>query len=144
MTTPMARSVRRRAGETVERDAVHQGPAAAGTAVVTGGGSLAAPYVIHAIGVGHDLVADAGRLEAALGAAFDAAARLGLRRLALAPIGTERGVFTPDEAAALLVGVLLRRADAGDPLPASLVVATTNPAELSALRSALLPIGSAG
>ena len=144
MTTPVARAVKRRAGDSVEADAVQQGPAAAGSVVVTGGGSLAVPYVIHAIGVGHDLRADGDRLEQALGAAFDAAGRLGLRRLAIVPVGTERGVFEPEEAAAHLVAVLERRAAAGEPLPTSMVVTTTSAAELAALRILLLPIGSTG
>ena len=44
MTNPVAAAVKRLAGEEVERAAVTQGPVAPGTAVVTGGGRLAAPY----------------------------------------------------------------------------------------------------
>ena len=66
MTNPAARTVRRVAGEAVEREAVEQGPAAPGVAVVTQAGSLAAAYVIHAIGVGHDRVADPVRLASAI------------------------------------------------------------------------------
>ena len=66
MTAGAAASVRRHGGEEIERDAVDQGPAEAGTAVVTQAGSLAAAYVIHAIGVGHDRLPDRERLSSAI------------------------------------------------------------------------------
>lgn len=137
MTTPVGRAVRLRAGESVERAAVDQGPVEAGTALVTGGGQLATPYLIHVVGVGHDLKPDAERLARAIDAALQLAARMGLSRLALAPIGTERGVFDPDGAAAALAGVLAARGNAGETLPDSLVVAVTTPAEATAYRAAL-------
>lgn len=142
MTTPVGRSVKLRAGEPIERDAVAQGPVPAGTAVVTGGGGLAAPYIIHVVGVGHDLVADDERLQGAVDAALEQAARLGLHRLALAPIGTERGVFDPERAASAVVKVLGSRAEAGSPLPSRLVIAVGNPAEAAAYRAALMPLGA--
>ena len=54
MTAGAATSVKRHAGDEVERAAVEQGPIAPGTAVATSGGDLPAPYVIHAVAVGHD------------------------------------------------------------------------------------------
>lgn len=143
MTTPLARSLKLRAGETVERDAVSQGPAAAGSAVVTGGGRLAAPYLVHVVAVGHDLVANDDRLRGALDAALDQAARLGLVRLATAPIGTERGVFDAERASALMAEVLVARAERDAPLPATLVVATGSPGEAAAYHAALQPLGAA-
>ncbi|HEX6654687.1 MAG TPA: macro domain-containing protein, partial [Candidatus Limnocylindria bacterium] len=71
MTSPQARSVKRTAGEAVELEAVRQGPVEPGSAVVTAGGNLAAPYLIHAVAVGHELRGDAACLKDALGAAFD-------------------------------------------------------------------------
>ena len=136
MTNPAARGVRRMAGEAVERDAVQQGPVQPGTAVVTGGGDLAASYLIHAVAVGHELQGNRDDLTAALNAAFQIASRLSLVRVAMAPIGVERGVFSPDEAAAALVEVLEERSRAGDPLPASLVIAVSNPIEAAAFSSA--------
>lgn len=142
MTTPVGRAAKLRAGEVVERDAVEQGPVPAGSAVVTGGGELAAAYVIHVVGVGHDLRAVRERLMSAIGSGLDLAARLGLRRLAIAPIGIERGVFEPSQAADALAEVLVRRAQAGQPLPDSLVVAVGGPSEASAFQRALLPLGA--
>lgn len=134
MTAPVARGVKLKAGETVERDAVDQGPVAAGSAVVTGGGVLPAPHIIHAVGVGHDLRADVDRLAAALNATFEIAARMGFRRLAVALIGAERGVFAPEQAAATIAGVIRDRQAADRWLPASIVAVATNPGELAAQR----------
>jgi len=140
MSLPVARAVKRHSGERVERAAVEQGPIEAGSAVVTGGGDLAAPYVIHAVAVGHDLQADADRVRRAIHAALDIAARLGLSRLASAPIGIERGVFTTEEAAGMLAEVLTERARIGTALPTSLVLAVTSPIEAAAYRAALEPL----
>ncbi len=137
MTTRVGRAVRLRSGESVERDAVDQGPVEPGTAVVTGGGDLAAPYVIHVVGVGHDLRPDLERLREAIDAGLQLASRLGLARLAVAPVGTEHGVFDLDQAADALGVVLSARAAAGEALPASLVVAVSGPAEAAAYRAAL-------
>jgi len=142
MTSQSARAVKRIAGESVERDAVEQGPVAAGSAVVTGGGGLASGYVIHTVGVGHELRKDEQLLAAALDAALDAAARLGLTRMAAAPVGSERSVFTPDEAAEILLGVMADRVERGAALPDSLVVAVTSAPEATAYRAALEALGA--
>ena len=140
MTIPVARAVKRRSGESVERDAVEQGPIEAGSAVVTSGGDLAAPYVIHAVAVGHDNRPDADRVRRAIHAAFEIAARLGLKRLATAPIGLDRGVFSAEEGAGLMAEVLAARSSLGDPLPSSLVVAVISPSEATAYRATLEPL----
>jgi O-acetyl-ADP-ribose deacetylase len=140
MTGPVARAVRLRAGETVERAAVDQGPVEPGSAVVTSGGELPAPYVIHAVAVGHDLHADRERLSRAWNAALDLAAHLGLARIAAAPLGTERGVFPAEESAAALVELLEARRRDGRWVPASLVVAVGSPAEGAAFLDALEPV----
>lgn len=136
MTHAAARAIRRVAGEAVERDAVQQGPIQPGTAVVTGGGNLAAAYLIHTVAVGHELKGSRDDLTAAMNAAFEIAARLSLARVAMAPIGIERGVFTPDESAAALVEVLEKRSRSGDAIPTSLVIAVGNAHEAAAFRSA--------
>lgn len=136
MTAPSAASVKRRAGDAVEREAVAQAPAMAGSAVVTSGGGLAAPYVIHAIGVGHDLRADPDRLRRAMQSALDAAAHLSLRRLAIAPLGVERGVFTAPESAEILLDTIAAEVRKAPDRPAleSIVVAVTRPEDGVAFR----------
>jgi len=73
MTAGAATVVKQRAGAEVERAAVEQGPIGPGMAVATYGGDLPAPYVIHAVAVGHDRIADPATLEAAVRSALIAA-----------------------------------------------------------------------
>jgi O-acetyl-ADP-ribose deacetylase len=136
MTNPLARAVKLRAGEAVERDAIQQGPIQPGSAVVTGGGNLAASYVIHAVAVGHELKGDPNDLASALQSAFEISAHLSLERVAMAPIGVERRVFSADESATALVEVLEGRRRRGEALPASLVIAVGNAHEAAAFRTA--------
>ena len=137
MTAPVAATVKLRAGNEVETEAVAQGPVPAGSAVVTGGGRLAVPYVIHAVGVGHDLQRDPAQLRRALDAALDAVEHLSLRRIAIGPIGVERGVFPPGEAAEILLGAIFERAERGAETPESVVVAVTHSDELAEYLAAL-------
>lgn len=136
MTAGAAASVKRRGGDEIERDAVDQGPAAPGTAIATQAGSLPAAYVIHAIGVGHDRIANREQLAGAIRTALAFSEPLQLRRLAVALIGIEHGAFTPSEAAQVLIDELtsdgLQRR-----LPESVVIATVNAAETLAVTAAL-------
>lgn len=142
MTSPVAAAVKRLAGDEVERAAVAQGPVAPGGAIVTGGGRLVTPYVIHAVAVGHDLRADPERLRAAIRAALQAVEHLALRRIALAPLGTERGVFPPSDAAAILLDELIAHAGRRTGSPESVVIGVNRTEELSAFVSALEAIRS--
>jgi len=135
MTTGAAASVKRHGGEEIERAAVAQGPIRPGTAVATPAGSLAAPYVIHAVAVGHDRIGDAATLAAAVRAALAFVEPLQLRRIAIAPLGVEHGAFTPPDAAAVLVSTLL--AEAPTTALESVVLAAVHPAEVRALGEAL-------
>lgn len=135
MTSGAAASVKRHGGEEIERSAVGQGPIPPGTAVATPGGSLPAPYVIHAVAVGHDRRADAGVLIDALRSALAFAEPLGLRRIAVAPLGVEHGAFTPADAAAVMLPALI---DAATSTPIETVVlAGAHPSEVRALAEAL-------
>jgi O-acetyl-ADP-ribose deacetylase (regulator of RNase III) len=135
MTAGAATSVKRRAGAEVERAAVEQGPIAPGTAVATTGGELPAPYVIHAVAVGHDRIADPRTLESAVRAALAFAVPLQLRRVAVAPLGIEHGAFAADEAAAVLVPTII---DAARDTPIeSVVLAAPHASEVQALSDAV-------
>ena len=135
MTSGPATSVKRRAGAAVERAAVEQGPISPGTAVATSGGDLPAPYVIHAVAVGHDRIADTGTLERAVRAALAFAVPLQLRRIAIGLLGIEHGAFTPDEAAAILVPAVI---DAARSTPIeSVVLSGAHASEVKALSDAL-------
>jgi O-acetyl-ADP-ribose deacetylase len=135
MTSGAAASVKRRAGPDVERDAVEQGPIAPGTAVATRGGDLVAPYVIHAVAVGHDRIADPATLEAAVRAAVAFADPLQLRSIAIAPLGVEHGAFSAADAAATLVPAAM---DAARGTPVELIVlASPRVTEVQALTGAV-------
>jgi O-acetyl-ADP-ribose deacetylase (regulator of RNase III) len=137
MTAPIAASVKRHAGDAVEREAVEQGPVSAGRAIVTSGGTLATPFLIHAVGVGHDLRPDAGRLSEAISAALVAADRLDLRRIALAPVGTERGVFATNDAARLLLDAVLDHVEQHPGRLESVVVAVPRSEDRAAFHEAI-------
>ncbi len=136
MTAGAAASVKRHGGDQIERDAVDQGPGAPGTAIATQAGSLPAAYVIHAIGVGHDRIANREQLAVAIRTALAFAEPLQLRRLAVSLIGIEHGVFASSEAAEVLIDELT--ADALErQLPESVVIATASAAETVAVTAAL-------
>ena len=135
MTGGQAASVKRRGGDAIERAAVEQGPIPPGSVVVTSGGRLAAPYVIHAVAVGHDRVADPERLAAAVRAAFAVAEPLQLHRIAIGLLGTEHGAFPAADAAEALV-TAIGAAAAGTPVE-SVVIATVHPNETHAVGEAL-------
>jgi O-acetyl-ADP-ribose deacetylase (regulator of RNase III) len=127
--------VKRRGGAAIEAAAVAQGPVQPGRAIVTTGGTLAAPYVVHAVAVGHDRRAEPDRLRSAIRAALAVAAPLQLHRLAFALIGVEHGVFTSQDAADILVDELTA-ADPSVPVE-SVVIATMHASETSAVAAAL-------
>jgi O-acetyl-ADP-ribose deacetylase len=131
MTGPTASVLKRRAGDEVEREAVSQGPIPAGSVAVTSAGNLAASILIHAVGVGHDLRADAQQLKRALGAALTRADELGMRRVAIAPPGIERGVFSAAEVAPLLLDVAAAHGEL------SIVIAVTSAADAAAFVAAV-------
>jgi len=140
MTAGAAASVKRLGGAEIERAAVEQGPIPPGSAVATAGGKLAAPYVIHAVGVGHDGIADPAVLAAAIRSALAFADPLQLRRVAIAPIGTEHGAFTAEDAARIIVTTLLADADS-TPIE-GIVIATPHAPEVRALGEALRAAGA--
>jgi O-acetyl-ADP-ribose deacetylase len=136
MTAGVAATLKRRAGESVEAAAVALGPLTPGEAVLTVGGDLATPHLIHAVAVGHDLRADAGRLRAAISAAFDRAAQVAARRVALPPLDSERGVFDPGDAMRAIIEEVRRRAGRPD-APEAVIVVASSAHEFSAVEAAL-------
>ena len=134
MTTGAAASVKRHGGSEIESAAIAQGPIEPGRAVVTTGAHLAAPYVIHAVAVGHDRRGEPDRLRAAVHAALAFCEPLRLHRIAVAPLGTEYGAFRVEEAAERLIAALLEVA--APPLE-SIVVAVAHANEARAVVDAL-------
>lgn len=135
MTAGAGAAVKRAGGDEIERAAVDQGPIRPGTAVATGGGSLVAPYVIHAVAAGHDRRADPEALAGAVRAVLAFAEPLQLRRIAMAPLGIEHGVFAAADAARIIVSTLHAEAP---PTPIETVVlAAPHAPEVRALSDAL-------
>ena len=77
-------------------------PLQAGAAVVTGGGDLAAPYVLHAVIRDRQTPVDRGTVRRALVSAWQRAGDWGLRRLATPLVGTGPGGLSEEEAARIL------------------------------------------
>ena len=103
MGAGVAGAIKRRGGQVIEDEAVRQGPIPVGEAVVTGGGSLQARYVIHAAAMGQDLVTNADLIRQATTHSLKRAIDLGLASVALPALGTGVGGFPVDEAARVMV-----------------------------------------
>jgi len=122
--TPSGRDVGQRAGAEVGRRLDQLGTLPVGGAVITPGGELSAAFIIHAV--------TADEIEPQSSATVQRAVRNGLRRavewelqsLALPPLGLGVGDMGAEEAARVLVEVLVDHLDEGHaPLDLTLVVA---------------------
>jgi O-acetyl-ADP-ribose deacetylase (regulator of RNase III) len=103
MGAGVAGAIKRKGGRGIEDEAVRQGPIAVGEAVVTGGGSLKARYVIHAAAMGQDLMTNADLIRHATVNSLKRATELGLASMALPALGTGVGGFPVHEAARLMI-----------------------------------------
>ena len=103
MGAGVAGAIKRQGGQVVEDEAFRQGPIAVGEAVVTGGGSLKARYVIHAAAMGQDLATSADLIYQATVNSLRRATDLGLVSIALPALGTGVGGFPIDEAARVMI-----------------------------------------
>jgi O-acetyl-ADP-ribose deacetylase (regulator of RNase III) len=103
MSTGVAGAIKHRGGDEIEFEAVRQGPAPLGTAVVTGGGRLAARYVIHAVSLGSDRRTTDEAIESATRSAFVEADRLGVDSIAFPALGTGVGGFPLADAARIML-----------------------------------------
>jgi O-acetyl-ADP-ribose deacetylase (regulator of RNase III) len=106
MSTGVGGAIKRRGGDAIEYEAVRQGPVPVGTAVVTGPGSLACRYVIHAVSLGPDRRTSGPSIDAAVRAALAAADRLGCTSIAIPALGTGVGGYPLDSAAQTVVSAV--------------------------------------
>jgi O-acetyl-ADP-ribose deacetylase (regulator of RNase III) len=106
MGSGVAGAIKRAGGEEIEREAVAKGPIEVGEAVATGGGQLAARWVIHGAVMGQDLRTDAELVRRTTASCLRAADELGAESLALPAFGTGVGGFPLDECARIMVGVV--------------------------------------
>lgn len=103
MSTGVGGAIKHRGGDAIEYEAVRQGPAEVGSAVVTGGGQLACRYVIHAVSLGADRRTSAEAIAAATRSALRAADELSCESVAFPALGTGVGGFPLDEGARIVI-----------------------------------------
>jgi len=136
MSTGVAGAIKRRGGDEIEFAAVRQAPVALGDAIVTGGGALAARWVIHAVSLDHQRRTSAEAIERAVRSAMTRARELGVETLAIPALGTGVGGFPLQEAARITVGTV-RREEARLPQLKLVTFALRGQAAYEAFRAAL-------
>ena len=103
MSTGVGGAIKHRGGDAIEFEAVRQGPAAVGSAVVTGPGLLACRHIIHAVSLGADRRTSAEAIGSATRSALRAADDLGCESIAFPALGTGVGGYPLDEAAQVMI-----------------------------------------
>ena len=93
MGSGVAGAIKKKGGQQIEDEAIAQGPIPIGEAVATGAGNLKARYVIHAAGMGPNLVTDEDKIRQSTRNALLRAHELGLGSISLPSIGTGVGGF---------------------------------------------------
>ena len=93
MGSGVAGAIKSRGGNTIEHEAMAQGPVEPGACVLTSAGRLAAKHVIHAAVMGQDLATSAALIETATASALRLADARGLASIALPAFGTGVGGF---------------------------------------------------
>ena len=101
-------AIRRVAGPAVQDECAAIGTVPLGTAVVTTGGNLKAPWIIHAAVNPLGLWADAKSVRNATRAALKKAEEKGVRKLAFPAIGTGAGALPVERCADILIDEVLQ------------------------------------
>lgn len=91
MGSGVAGAIKKNGGESIEREAIKQGPVNIGQSVITGGGDLKSKYVIHAVSMGQDGKTNIDYVTKATLSALQLAADKGLTSLSFPAIGTGAG-----------------------------------------------------
>ncbi len=100
----VAGAIKRAGGKSIEDEAMRSGPKPVGEAVITGGGSLKAKYVIHAAVMGQDLETDSSIILAATMSSLRLAESRRIKSVAFPALGTGVGGFPLSEAAEIMIG----------------------------------------
>ncbi len=106
MSTGVGGALKRAGGDEIEFAAVRQGPVPVGEAVVTHGGTLAAPLVIHAVSLDRDRRTSAEAIERAVRSAMARAREQGVASIAFPALGTGVGGFPLEEGARVTVATV--------------------------------------
>ena len=97
-------------------------PLEAGAAVVTGGGNLVAPFVIHAVIRDSASPVARAKIRRALVSAWQQAGAWGLTRIAAPPVGVDDGGLSLEDAVGLLVETFPRGSEGEAPAELCIVV----------------------
>ena len=103
MGAGVAGAIKARGGREIEYEAMAQGPVEPGECVITGGGRLAARYVIHAAVMGQDLKTSAELIDRATVNSLLMADVYELESIAFPAFGTGVGGFPVDECARIMI-----------------------------------------
>jgi O-acetyl-ADP-ribose deacetylase (regulator of RNase III) len=103
-----------------------------GSALVTPGGDLPVPFLVHLVLRSHEEPVSAERLGRALRNGLRHASEWELARVAIPPLGTGPGNLDAEEVAGILCAVL-RDHVAGSPFPQEIVLVASNAYEEEAL-----------
>ena len=121
MGSGVAGALKARGGQSIEAEAMAQGPVEPGECVITSGGQLAARYVIHAAVMGQDLRTSAAIIERATRNSLALAETRQITSIAFPAFGTgvggfpDRSVRAPDDCGHSRARVSSRLAAAGPP-----------------------------
>jgi len=108
MGSGVAGAIKRRGGESIEKEAVERGPIKVGEAIVTEAGDLDVDYIIHAAVMGQDLRTSEAIIREATQNSLYKCDELAIERVAFPAFGTGIGGFPVDKCAkAMLEEVVL-------------------------------------
>jgi len=103
MGAGVAGALRARGGQTIEAEAMAQGPVEPGECVITSGGRLPARHVIHAAVMGQDLRTSAALIDRVTRNALAMADAHRIDSISFPALGTGVGGFPLDECAAVMI-----------------------------------------
>jgi O-acetyl-ADP-ribose deacetylase (regulator of RNase III) len=106
MGSGVAGALKARGGQSIEAEAMAQGPVEPGECVITSGGHLAARYVIHAAVMGQDLHTSAAIIETATRNSLALAETNHLTSIAFPAFGTGVGGFPMDRCARRMIAAI--------------------------------------
>jgi O-acetyl-ADP-ribose deacetylase (regulator of RNase III) len=104
------------AGPELEKQCLALGELPVGSAVITGAGSLSAQFMIHVVVRSVDEPVSEAGVRRGFDNGLRRVAEWGIRKLALAPLGTGAGNLDPDDVAALIAAALAECMRSGGPL----------------------------
>jgi len=108
MKEGLAAVFKQRGGEDLEREAVSKGPLKPGEAVLTGGGALGAPHVIHAVTVAEDGTTNDRIIREACAAVFQMVAEQEIKTIAMPALGCGKDGFPAVGSAKIMAQEILK------------------------------------